>query len=176
MSDPGNTDDEAVYSDLGVDGPVSPPYPTTGDPVTDEWLNSMTVAERAEVLYRQSPLSLTKEVFDQRHNLKLQLDKVMNDADQSWNQTQANIKQERNIMADSKIPSGLHVRNIGKLVTVQVLKRVSKDSDTLDLDTLQKYVGVLEAYSFDRLAISVKLRGLPMITGARSMHTVEIYI
>lgn len=77
-------------------------------------------------------------------------------------------------MTEQKIPASLNELNIGKIVKVQVFRR--KDKDTIDTDTLEKYVGVLEAFAFDHISIVVKIAGLPSISTSRARQLVEVYI
>jgi hypothetical protein len=77
-------------------------------------------------------------------------------------------------MSEHKLPSGLHKNNVGKVVSVQVFRR--NGEDTIDTETLEKHVGMLESYSHDRHAIHIKIRGLTLITAARAKHLVEVYI
>jgi hypothetical protein len=72
-----------------------------------------------------------------------------------------------------RLPINLDEKNIGELVKVQVFRR--KGKDLIDRDTLEKYVGILEAFSFDRYDIKIKIQGLDVVTASRQHQLVEIY-
>lgn len=76
-------------------------------------------------------------------------------------------------MSEHKLPVGLHENNIGKVVKVQVFRR--NGEETIDTETLEKHVGVLESYSHDRHSIAIKIRGLNLIVESRKNRLVEVY-
>jgi hypothetical protein len=77
-------------------------------------------------------------------------------------------------MSKSDIPYALNENNIEKVVKIQVFRRV--DEETIDTESLEKYVGTLEGFSFDPDQIVVKLRGLNTVQISRHKHRVEVYI
>jgi len=78
------------------------------------------------------------------------------------------------IKTESRIPTGLNEDNIGRVVKVQIFRRTS--DDTIDTDSLQKHVGTLEGFSFDRKQLDIKLKGLNIIMASRIKNLVEVYI
>lgn len=50
----------------------------------------------------------------------------------------------------SSLPIGAEPKNIGKVVTIQVFRRVTGDIDTIRPETLEKHVGILQSYYDDK--------------------------
>ena len=57
------------------------------------------------------------------------------------------------------LPTGLSPALIGKVVTVQILKRNEAGSDTLEAGSLEKYVGTLQSYYHREEAFAFSLVG-----------------
>jgi hypothetical protein len=73
-----------------------------------------------------------------------------------------------------KIPSALREENIGAIVKVQVFMRNS--IETIDTDSLEKYVGRMLSYSFDPTTIHIKIEGLDIISVPRHRKYVEVIL
>lgn len=75
----------------------------------------------------------------------------------------------------SRIPTAISdEKNIGKVVKVQVFRRDSEE--TIDVESLAKYIGVLEAACFDSRSITISIKGLAPIQVSRRRQLVEVYI
>lgn len=78
-------------------------------------------------------------------------------------------------MSDT-LPSELKAEHIGKIVTVQIFRRTENDGDTLEPESLEKHVGILEGFWFDRSSLHIRIKGLPMSTSSRRRHYVEVHV
>lgn len=65
--------------------------------------------------------------------------------------------------------------NIGKIVTVQIFERKETGGDELDLNSLEKYVGTLQAYYHSHDGIVLKLEGVDPIGINQQLKYVEIH-
>lgn len=72
------------------------------------------------------------------------------------------------------VPSELKAKNIGKVISVQVFK-LEPNGDTIIGHTMQKHVGVLESFSFNRKYIGIKIRGLEFSMAPRKGYHIEVY-
>jgi hypothetical protein len=73
------------------------------------------------------------------------------------------------------IPKGISPQLIGKVVTIQVIKRESENSDSLDLKSMEKYVGTLQLYFSNKDGFVFQLVGNPQVGTADALHYVEIH-
>lgn len=77
-----------------------------------------------------------------------------------------------------KVPSGLSEHNIGRVVKVQVfrLNGSDTDGDTINTESLEKYVGILKGYYHDKNGLIIKLDSFENIVTAWKKHHVEVYL
>lgn len=66
-------------------------------------------------------------------------------------------------------------QNLNEPVIVQVFNRDPEVPDTINPDTLRKYVGVLKAYSYGKVYLTIKIKGLPLIYVPHQTEFVELF-
>lgn len=79
------------------------------------------------------------------------------------------------IEKQNKLPANARPDNIGKVVVVQVFDRKYKDADEISLETLDKTVGILEAYACNKNGFSFKIQGCDLVWVPYAAQVVEIY-
>jgi hypothetical protein len=74
------------------------------------------------------------------------------------------------------LPEGVSPKLIGKVVTINVIERTEDNSGSLDLETMEKYVGTLQSYFSDAERFDFMLVGYTEAVGTNStLHYVEIH-
>jgi hypothetical protein len=78
-------------------------------------------------------------------------------------------------MSIPKAPIGAEAENIGKVVAIQVFPRKTSDPDTIDLESMEKHVGILESYYHDKNGFVFRLVGGERVFTSYKKQRVEIF-
>lgn len=74
------------------------------------------------------------------------------------------------------LPQGLTPQAIGNVVTFNVFLRKAENSDSLALESMEKYVGTLESYFCDTKEFAFKFVGANAVRRQNVSHYVEMHL
>jgi hypothetical protein len=74
------------------------------------------------------------------------------------------------------MPADIDSSLIGKVVVLQVIPRKDNADGQLDMDRMEKFVGLLEAYSITRNAFIFRIKGFDLMTYPSSRYIFEFYV